>query len=147
MMKLVHDAVFKFDVKSSRLICIFIFQGSCAQPLDSKHHFKSTSSCSKFCEVSGSPLRLSTYPQKKQPEHNAANQVEGLSNDLVRLLALHREQGSNRYSRLRAYYKGFDLKLTYYNYLNQKLWKSQSKFNPMPGSWALTYPSKASMPA
>jgi len=44
------------------------------------------------------------YPQKKQPVNYAANQVEGLSNDLVRLLALNREQGSNRYSRLRAYY-------------------------------------------
>jgi hypothetical protein len=57
---------------------------------------------------------------------------------------LMREQGSNRYSRLQAYYKGFDPKLTYYKYLNQKLWKSLSKFNT-PGSSALTYPSKVLM--
>jgi hypothetical protein len=61
----------------------------------------------------GNRFGYPAYPQKKQPEHYAANQVEGLSNDLVRLLDLNREQGSNRYSRLRAYYKGFDPKLTY----------------------------------
>src|SRR6187551_3368031 len=68
------------------------------------------------------PFRLSIYPQKKQPEHYAANQVVGLSNDSVRLLHLSCEMGSNRYSRLRAYYKGFDPLLTCFKLLNQKLW-------------------------
>jgi hypothetical protein len=40
----------------------------------------------------GNRFGYPAYPQKKQPEHYAANQVEGLSNDLVRLLALNRER-------------------------------------------------------
>jgi hypothetical protein len=123
----------------------FFVRPHCHQPLDSNHHFKVlvvvVNFAGKWVTVFGYPA----YPQKKAAGALCAQLSVGLSNDLVRLLALNREQGSNRYSRLRAYYKGFDPELTYYNYLNQKLWKSLSKFNPMPGSSVLTYPSKALM--
>ena len=99
---------------------VIICPAAYPQPLDSNHHLKVVVVVVTFVGkwVTASVIRLI---HKKSSRSTMRTTKCGLIKRFSPAAYLRCEQGSNRYSRLQAYYKGFDPALTYYNYLNQKL--------------------------
>jgi hypothetical protein len=99
-----------------------MFLGSCrdelyisfifVQPLDSNHHFKVIVVVVTFVGkwVTASVIQLI---HKKSSRSTMRTTKCGLIKRFSPAAYLNREQGSDRYLRLRAYYKGFDPELTY----------------------------------